>query len=35
MKDIFKIFLTKKNLNMEDVYFLYNGDIINSDLKLI
>ena len=34
MKNIFKSFCIKANKQIEDIYFLYNGNIINQELKL-
>ena len=34
MKDIFKRYITKINKKMEDIFFLYNSNKINDDLKL-
>ena len=34
MKDIFKRYLTKINKKMEDIFFLYNSNKINDELKL-
>jgi len=34
MKDIFKKYITKTDLNPEDIYFLYGGDIINEESKV-
>ena len=34
MKDIFKRFMVKIDKNIKDIYFLYNGERINENLKL-
>ena len=34
MNDIFKKYRNKINKEIKDIFFLYNGNIINEDLKL-
>ena len=34
MKEIFKKFASKVNVNVDNIYFLYDGQVINNDLIL-